>query len=41
MIKVGEAESYLKNKIGHNFSNMTKVWEVFKSFAREPQVKMK
>jgi hypothetical protein len=36
MIKVGEAESYLKKKIGDNTSDIAKVWEVFKSFAREP-----
>lgn len=34
MIKVSETESYFKNKIG-NSSDISKVWEVFKSFGRE------
>lgn len=36
MISVKEVESYLKNKISENTKDMTKVWEVFKAFGREP-----
>lgn len=35
MIKLKDAESYLKDKIGENSSDIAKVWEVFKSFGRE------
>ncbi len=35
MTTVAEAESYLKNKIGDS-NDIEKVWEVFKSFGREP-----
>ncbi|WP_078410710.1 hypothetical protein [Priestia abyssalis] len=35
MIKLRDAENYLKNKIGENSSDITKVWEAFKSFGRE------
>ncbi|WP_078410749.1 hypothetical protein [Priestia abyssalis] len=35
MIKLGDTENYLKNKIAENSSDITKVWEAFKSFGRE------
>lgn len=38
MIKVSNAENYLKDKIGENSNEITKVWEVFKTFGKE-QVK--
>lgn len=38
MIKVSNTENYLKDKIGENSNEITKVWEVFKSFGKE-QVK--
>jgi hypothetical protein len=36
MIKVSDAESYLKHKIGDKTNNVVEVWEIFKSFCREP-----
>ncbi|WP_373229626.1 hypothetical protein [Cohnella sp.] len=35
MVKVEQAESYLKNKIGDS-SDIAKVWEEFKAFGKEP-----
>lgn len=35
MINLRDTENYLKNKIGENSSDITKVWEAFKSFGRE------
>jgi hypothetical protein len=35
MIDYRDAESYLKDKIAENSSDVAKVWEVFKSFGRE------
>lgn len=35
MITVKNAESYLKNKIGH-ITQIDKVWNMFKSFGKEP-----
>lgn len=35
MITVNNAERYLKDKIGENTIDITKVWEVYKSFAKE------
>jgi hypothetical protein len=36
MITVKNAESYLKNKIGEDTSDIKKVWEIFKDFCKEP-----
>jgi hypothetical protein len=36
MIKVSDAESYLKDKIGDKTNDVVEVWEIFKSFCREP-----
>ncbi|QKE76129.1 hypothetical protein HPK19_25355 (plasmid) [Arthrobacter citreus] len=35
MINYRDAESYLKDKIAENSSDIDKVWDVFKSFGRE------
>ncbi|WP_108671826.1 hypothetical protein [Peribacillus acanthi] len=35
MLSINEAESYLKNKISKNMTDIMKVWEVFKAFGKE------
>ncbi len=35
LLKISNAESYLKDKIGENSNDVARVWEVFKSFAKE------
>jgi hypothetical protein len=38
MITVQNAEGFLKEKIGENPTNITNVWNEFKSFGRQPVV---
>jgi len=36
MINVSNVEKFLKEKVGKNNNDITKVWEAFKAFSKEP-----
>ena len=38
MLTIANAENHLKNKIGGSINDVQKIWEEFKSFAKEPVV---